>query len=329
MTEFKVSVIIPVYNGSQTLPACLQGLQNQTRPPDELIVVDDGSTDDTVNVAGQFEVMVLSQANAGPGVARNYGARMAQGDILLFIDADCTPPPNWIEYMLAPFADPNVAGAKGEYRTHQRELVARFVQQEYQDRCDRMVGQRQIDFVDTYSAAYRRSLFLAAGGFDPTFIKNQDQEFSFRLAKQGHRLVYVPGAIVYHQHDQTLWDYIRRKYQIGYWKTLVMRRHPAKLIQDSHTPQILKVQMGLAVLGGLLLLGGGLSRYRPAGRAGQLAWGLLLLSGLPFYQKILKRDALILTIAPLLLFVRAWALGLGFLTGILRFILLENLTLNR
>ena len=93
---------------------------------------------------------MLSQANAGPAAARNYGARLARGAILLFTDADCAPAPDWAERMLAPFADPTVAGAKGEYRTHQRELVARFVQQEYQDRYDRMTGQPQIDFVDTY-----------------------------------------------------------------------------------------------------------------------------------------------------------------------------------
>jgi cellulose synthase/poly-beta-1,6-N-acetylglucosamine synthase-like glycosyltransferase len=227
--------------------------------------------------------------------------------------------------MAAPFADPTVVGAKGEYRTCQRELVARFVQQEYEDRYDRMSRQRQIDFVDTYAAAYRRQLFLAAGGFDSTFptASVEDQEFSFRLATQGYRLVYVPGAIVYHQHDRTLTEYLRRKYWIGYWKALVMRRYPAKLARDSHTPQVLKAQMGLAALGGLLLLLG--VKLQPFHRplflgAGGLAWGLLLLSGGPFYLKILRRDALIFSVAPGLLFARAWALGSGFLVGNLRFI---------
>ena len=124
------------------------------------------------------------------------------------------------------FVDPTVAGAKGEYQTCQRELVARFVQQEYQDRYDRMARQSQIDFVDTYSAAYRRNIFLAAGGFDTTFptASVEDQEFSFRLEEQGHRLVFVPGAIVYHQHDRSVGEYVRRKYRIGFWKALVTRR---------------------------------------------------------------------------------------------------------
>lgn len=320
-----ISVIVPVYNGADLLPACLAALHAQTRPPDEIIVVDDGSTDQTIAIAQRFGVTVLSQANAGPAAARNYGARQARGDLLFFTDADCAPAPDWVERMAVPFTDPTVAGAKGEYRTHQQALVARFVQQEYQDRYDRMARYLQIDFVDTYAAAYRRSIFLAAGGFDPTFptASVEDQEFSFRLTARGHRLVYVPGAAVYHHHNRTLGEYVRRKFWIGYWKALVMRRYPAKLARDSHTPQALKVQMGLAGLGTLLLLAARLPRVRRAlaWRPGFIAWGLLLLSGGPFYLKILRRDRAVLLLAPLLLFMRAWALGCGFLLGALRFFL--------
>lgn len=319
----KISVIVPVYNGQLTLPACLQALQRQTQPPTEIIVVDDGSTDDSRMVAAQCGVTVISQANAGPAAARNHGAQVAQGDLLLFTDADCAPAPDWVAQMSIPFTDPDVVGAKGIYHSRQPELVARFVQQEYQDRYDRMTGQSSIDFVDTYAAAYRRDIFLAAGGFDTTFptASVEDQEFSFRLAGQGHRLVYVPQAVVYHHHDRTVGEYVRRKFWIGYWKALVTRRHPTKLARDSHTPQILKGQMGLAALGGLFLAGG---LFRVAKKSIILnglkfTWGGLLLSSLPFLIKVGRRDRPVLTIAPLLIFVRAWALGLGFLLGNLRF----------
>lgn len=318
-----ISVIIPAYNSGQSLPACLEAIRCQTCPPDEIIVVDDGSTDDTLVVAERFGVRVLSQAHAGPAAARNRGAGAAQGDVLLFTDADCAPAPDWVERMLAPFADLTVAGAKGEYRTGQRGLVARFVQQEYQDRYDRMAGRSQIDFVDTYSAAYRGHIFRAAGGFDTSFptASVEDQEFSFRLAARGHRLVYVPGAIVYHQHDRSLGEYVRRKYCIGFWKAFVTGRYPDKLVRDSHTPQVLKLQMGLAALGALLLLFGTGVRVWPIAVSAWLTWALLLLSGVPFYIKITRRDAPVLAVAPLLLFVRAWALGLGFLLGSWHFIM--------
>jgi len=315
-----ISVIIPAYNAASTIGHCLEALSAQTCPPDEVIVVDDGSTDGTAQVAKSFGVRVISQPNAGPAAARNRGATAAHGDILLFTDADCIPAPDWVERMVTAFADPGVAGAKGAYLTRQREPVARFVQIEYEDRYDHMRGQPAIDFVDTYSAAYRRDVFVEAGGFDATFptASVEDQEFSFRLAARGHRLVFVPQARVVHIHDRTVGEYARRKFWIGYWKARVMRTHPSKLVHDSHTPQVLKLQMGLAGLGALLIVAGLLD-----GRLtlwGLAAWGGLLLSGVPFLVKVWRRDRAVIVVAPLLLFVRAWALGLGFLLGSIRWL---------
>ncbi len=120
-----------------------------------------------------------------------------------------------------------------------------------------MAGAANIDFVDTYSAAYRREVFLANGGFDTIFptASVEDQELSFRLAEKGYRLVFVPAARVYHRHNPTLRAYVRRKFYIGYWKALLAAWHPARMVRDSHTPQTLKVQMALAAaaLGGAAL----------------------------------------------------------------------------
>ena len=315
--EPAVAVIVPVYNGRKTLRLCLTALQQQTHAPDEIIVVDDGSTDGSAEVAAGFGVVVSSAANAGPAAARNRGAKLAQADILLFTDADCAPADDWVAQMVRPLADPEIAGAKGTYATRQKKLVPRFVQQEYQDRYDRMAGRAHIDFIDTYSAAYRRDCFVATGGFDTGFptASVEDQEFSFRLAAKGYKLVYVPGARVYHQHDENVWAYARRKTGIGYWKARVTARYPDKLVQDSHTPQILKVQLGLFLLGSGFLAGGGLAGSGPVAAGGLLVWLVLLLSGWSFYQKILRRDAAVLAIAPLMLWVRACALGTGFCWG--------------
>ncbi len=327
----RVSVVVPVYNGAATLSACLCALRGQTRLPDEVIVVDDGSTDDSADMARSFDVSsfavrVISQPNAGPAAARNRGAAAASGEILLFTDADCAPAPDWVERMTAVFANPGVTGAKGVYRTRQRELAARFVQYEYESKYDRMRDFEAIDFVDTYSAGYRRDVFLASGGFDTSFptASVEDQELSFRLAEDGHRLVFVPDARVFHIHDRTLGEYARRKFWIGYWKVRVVREHPDKLVRDSHTPQVLKLQMGLAAVGGLLIAAGLLSSVwsiEPSlwlTLAGLGAWVGVFLSSFSFLIRILRRDTPVALVAPLFLFVRAWALGLGFLVGLLR-----------
>jgi lipopolysaccharide/colanic/teichoic acid biosynthesis glycosyltransferase/GT2 family glycosyltransferase len=328
------SVIVPVYNGAGTIERCLNALAAQTVAPGryEVIVVDDGSTDDTAAVIARWrrahphiQLTLLSQANAGPAAARNRGAAAARAPLLLFTDADCAPTPTWIEAMTAPFADPDVAGAKGAYVTEQTGLVPRFVQAEYEDRYDRMAGQAQIDFIDTYSAAYRRAIFLENEGFDPIFTTAsvEDQEFSFRLAQKGYRLVFAPAARVSHLHDSSVREYFRRKYYIGFWKALMIRWHPERMVQDSHTPQVLKVQIvllaALIALAPLALLGliwPPLNWLWAAVAATAL---LFLLTTLPFVRKLAQRSPALALIGPPMLVVRALALGSGYLIGTIHF----------
>jgi lipopolysaccharide/colanic/teichoic acid biosynthesis glycosyltransferase/GT2 family glycosyltransferase len=331
--ELLASVIVPVYNGSGVIERCLNALIGQTVSPEryEVIVADDGSTDDTAAVVAAWAtrhpecaLTLVQQANTGPGGARNLGAQHARAELLLFTDADCAPLPKWIEHLLAPFGDSQVIGAKGTYVTEQRGLVPRFVQAEYEDRYDRMRGADQIDFIDTYSAAYRRTVFLENGGFDPIFVGScEDQEFSFRLAQKGYRLVFAPGARVAHIHDVDAREYFWRKAHIGFWKALLTRCHPERMVQDSHTPQVLKLQ--IVLLGALLAL-------LPLAVAGLVwhvllwAWmGIVLLIGVfiasaaPFLAKLARRSLTLAAVAPGLLAVRALALGSGYLVGTVHF----------
>jgi glycosyltransferase involved in cell wall biosynthesis len=320
------SIIIPVYNSVALLPYCLNALLHQSieRARYEIIVVDDGSSDRTVSLAqeifkGDALTQVIAASHGGPAAARNVGARAAQGEVILFTDSDCEPAPNWIESLTTAFSETNVVGAKGAYRTRQRSLVARFVQQEYQTKYDHMLSLTSIDFIDTYSAAYRRAAFLANGGFDETFTTAsvEDQEFSFRLASQGQRLVFAPDAIVFHQHDASPLEYFRRKFNIGYWKAYVLRLHPEKTISDSHTPQSIKVQMGLlAAAIGLSVISIGFAQTIGLTLA---AWLLLVITMLPFLITIARRDPIVLLVAPIMIVLRALALGVGLSAGLIRF----------
>jgi cellulose synthase/poly-beta-1,6-N-acetylglucosamine synthase-like glycosyltransferase len=319
------SIIIPAYQASEALPRCLSAVQHQTIDPSryEIIVVDDGSTDGTADLSARLltvpHAQVIRAAHGGPAHARNVGAQAAQGEVLLFTDADCAPAPDWTERLTSVFAQPAISGAKGAYRTQQTKLVARFVQQEYQERYDRMLRQDSIDFIDTYSAAYRHAVFQAQGGFDTSYSNAsvEDQEFSFRLAEQGQRLVFVPNAIVYHCHDETLREYARRKFNIGYWKALVLKQHPDKAVRDSHTPQVIKLQMALAAAALIFSLS---ALLLPSGWPIALGWWLaLVVTMLPLLIKISRRDMPVVWIAPFVILLRAFSLGLGLAIGLLRF----------
>ncbi len=319
MNHPRYSVIIPAYQAEGTIGTCVQALNEQTVPRAqyEIIVVDDGSSDRTAAVARQAGAdRVLTIPHGGPSAARNAGVRAAQGEIVLFTDADCEPWPDWVEQMTAPFADPDVMGAKGVYRTRQRALIARLVQLEYEYRYERMARLPSIDFIDTYAAAYRRELFLGYSGFPPDvpIPSVEDIDFSFRLAQAGHRLVFVPDARVWHTHPSDLRAYLVRKARYGFWRGLLYLRHPEKRRGDTHTDPALKKQFVLIALAFLFLIGGLLWRPLLLGVAGALA--AFLWTTLPFVRWAWAQDRAVALAWPGVTFLRGLFQGAGLAIGL-------------
>lgn len=313
------SIIIPTYNGAARIVHCLDALGPQIAGTCiEVLVVDDGSKDNTAAVAGRYSfVRVIRQQNAGPAAARNRGAQEAQGRILLFTDDDCVPMHNWIDTMLTSFRDPEVVGAKGIYRTRQTSIAARFVQTEYEDKYRLMANQPSIDFVDTYSAGFVRERFLEMGGYDQSFpvACAEDIELSYRMSARGWKMVFVPEAIVYHTHPATFSTYLKKKYKFAYWRVLAVRKNPSKGVKDSHTPQIMKLQLLLAPA--LVAAVSFDVIVRPAVPITAIVLGAFLLSTIPFALRALRRDPVVGILSPALLAARACAQFFGVTAGMI------------
>jgi glycosyltransferase involved in cell wall biosynthesis len=314
-----VSIIIPTFNGALRIGNCLDALLGQiVERGAEILVVNDGSIDNTVEVVSRYPgVRLISQANAGPAAARNRGARDARGSIILFTDDDCVPMPGWLDEMLAPFENPKVVGAKGIYRTRQKRLAARFVQIEYEDRYHMMAGLPDIDFIDTYSAAFRRDHFLEMTGYDTSFpvACAEDIELSYRMSARGWKMKFAPAAIVYHTHPDTFWRYLKKKYKFAYWRVLAVRKNPGKVIKDSHTPQVMKLQLLFAPA---MLMAVMLDLFvRPVVLVSPFVLAAFVLSTLPFALRAIRKDPIVGVLSPVILAGRACAQFLGVAAGLI------------
>ena len=242
--------------------------------------------------------------------ARNRAAKKARGDVLCFIESDYLLGDGWFDALTAPFADSSVVGVKGAYRTDRTNVAARFLQAEYADRDRALVGTNRIDHIDLYSAALRRDVLLANGGFDENIPYLHDRELAYRLAARGYRIVFAPDATVRQVGRFTWRDYFEQKRAAGFWNAQVVRRFPTRSVSDSHTPLTLRAQIALvAMLLPLLLLAPFVNWTR---RLASIVVGLLLSTTLPFAVRTGK------PIAPLALSGRAAALAIGFGWGLIR-----------
>lgn len=312
------SIIIPTLNSGSRIGHCLSAILPQAaRAGAEILVVNDGSTDNTAEVARRYTgVRVIDQANAGPAVARNRGVIEAKGGIVVFTDDDCVPTPGWLDSMLRPFEDPQVVGAKGVYRTNQKSVIARFVQLEYEDRYRLMSRFDQIDFVDTYSAAFRRDKFLEMGGYDTSFpvACAEDIELSYRMSARGWKMKFAPNAVVYHTHPDTLAKYLKKKYKFAYWRVLAVRKNPSKAVRDSHTPQLMKLQLLFApalVLGIILDFS-----LHPQFSITLVTLSTFFASMLPFTTRATGEDRFVGLLSPLVLTLRGAAQLAGVAAGL-------------
>lgn len=218
-----VSVVIPVYNGAETLAAALQSIGRQTLERDryEIIVVDDGSNDGSAQIARSLGARTIVQRNAGAPAARNAGIGAACGEWIAFTDSDCTVSRRWLETLLAAArSQAQSIGAAGKTLGFKSETpAARFV-----DAMGGLDAQRHLQhpvypFAPTANALYRREYLLAVGGFDTRYATYDACDLHTRLLQRfSGAFPYEPHALVLHRHRATWRGYFRQQffYGVGY-----------------------------------------------------------------------------------------------------------------
>jgi GT2 family glycosyltransferase len=233
----RLSVVIPVLNASRTLPRTLAALAALVPAPDEIVFVDNGSTDDTparlqaYAASAATKVVVLREPRRGASVARNTGARAATGDVVVFTDADCCPRPDWLAALRAPFTDAAAGAVAGRLAsTPPRGIVetfsSLFTLQAPATPARHTRWTPWAGGFPTANFAVRRDRLAAVGGFDESVaIYGEDYDLCARLYAAGLVIVYTPDAVVEHQHRVALRPMLRQAFGFGRSHAWLMRRH--------------------------------------------------------------------------------------------------------
>jgi GT2 family glycosyltransferase len=281
-----ISVIVPVYNGGTPFETCLSSLRQAVWPPHEIIVVGDGDTDGSSGLAEECGARVLCLPTCGgPARARNTGARVAQGEILFFVDADVAVHPDALKQVLDAFRrEPQLAALFGSYDDAPSET--NFLSQ-YKNLMHHYVHQAGRKEASTFWAgcgAVRRDVFLDVGGFDERYREPciEDIELGYRLRAAGHRIRLCKTLLCKHLKRWTVRSLLRADFLMRAlpWTELILRHRTLSNDLNLNRASRASVVMLYGLLGGLVV-----SSLRPVALAlsGALALGLLALNA-PLYR---------------------------------------------
>ncbi|MBN2181970.1 MAG: glycosyltransferase [Sedimentisphaerales bacterium] len=322
MEDYSISIVIPAYNCSEFIADTLEACLNQSFES-EIIVVDDGSTDNSAEIIKKYPVKYIYQTNAGPATARNAGWKAATGEIICFTDSDCVPEKDWVKKILEKYTSVKIGGAGGSYDIKNAEsLLAGCIHEEIIQRHANMP--EQAGFLGTFNVSYRKKVLQQVGGFNESFrqASGEDNDLSYKVKKAGYKLVFDKNIRVAHYHQTRLLKYLKEQYRHGYWRMKLYRLHPDMSKGDNYAglPDFIQPPLAMAVI----VISAAAIFYKPLFYIVLFSVLLLLLLQLPVTLKAIRRNRKYSYLYLIVIFfLRAFARGFGMSKGILRFFVLD------
>jgi len=225
--DWKVTVAIPCYNNEDSVGRTIEAALSQSRPPDEIIVIDDGSTDNSRSIINNYPVRLLAcDINRGLAFARNIAFRQARGNIIVYVDADTIPLPNLIEVLLKGYNHRNIGGVGGQGVEGRVENIFDLWRKIFWPQTH---GPTPIDddwMLLGLCCSYRREVLEKVGGFREIYKTNaEDVDIGIRIKKLGYRLVYTPEAKVDHQRSDGFRSLMTLIFRHSYWQSFALKRN--------------------------------------------------------------------------------------------------------
>ncbi len=233
----RVSVVVCSYNGEATIGETLDAVHQLDYPNYEVIVVDDGSTDNTAAIARSHDVRLIRTPNQGLSTARNIGMEEATGDIVAYLDDDAYPDPHWLTYLAATFLKTDHAAVGGpNISPPQDGLVAHAVNCVPGNPMHVLLSDSEAEHIPGCNFAIRRDILRGLGGFDPTFrIAGDDVDMCWRLQEEGWSLGFHPAGMVWHHRRRSVGAFWRQQKNYGKAEALLETKWPEKYNQVGHS----------------------------------------------------------------------------------------------
>ena len=224
-----VSIIVCAHNEERTLGECLLAATSLDYPSFEIIVVDDGSTDSTVEIARAFpSVRTIAVTHGGLGVARNVGLDAARGEIVAYVDADAYPARDWLTHLVRGFDDDVVGAVGGPNLVPEGDgPVAQMVALAPGGPAHVMLSDKRAEHIPGCNMAFRRDALLSVGAFDPVYRSaGDDVDVCWKLLDRDWEIAFRPAAVVFHHRRGSMRAYLRQQRGYGRAEVLVAARHP-------------------------------------------------------------------------------------------------------
>jgi glycosyltransferase involved in cell wall biosynthesis len=231
-----ISVVVCSYNGSRTIRQCLEGLERVEYPNFDFIVVNDGSTDTTAEIASEYNCQIITTENAGLSGARNVGWQAAKGEIIAYLDDDAIPDRHWLYYLATAFRETNHAAVGGpNIAPPQSDIIADCVDNAPGGPVHVLVTDEMAEHLPGCNLAIRKSCLEALKGFDPIFwVAGDDVDLCWRLQERGWTLGFSPGAAVLHHRRDTILRYWKQQQGYGRAEALLENKWPGKYNSLGH-----------------------------------------------------------------------------------------------
>ena len=232
----KISVIVCTFNGSGTLSECLESLLRLDYPNYEVIVVNDGSTDSTPEIATSYGFRVITTENRGLSSARNIGLNAATGEIIAYIDDDASADPHWLRYISRTFMNTRHVGVGGPNIAPAADgPIAECVAHSPGNPVHILLSDSEAEHIPGCNMAFRKVALEAIGGFDPQFrIAGDDVDVCWRLQQKGWTLGYSPGAMVWHHRRNSIRAYWKQQHNYGKAESFLEKKWPEKYNLAGH-----------------------------------------------------------------------------------------------